>query len=159
MGPLAQVRVPLAYIDTNVFIMGFESPFETAKPVQDLLVALREQPLSAVTSELTLAELLAPNLSPKALAPDERRRLYLDLLIWSNLIELKPVTRDILIETADLRQATPCKLPDAIHVATAVHAKCGLFLSRDKRMRLPAGMMQISPDRSGIDHLMAAWSQ
>ena len=153
------MHVPLVYIDTNVLIIGFESSLETAKPVQELLLALREQPLSAVTSELTLAELLAPIFSPRALAPNERRRLYLDLLMWSNLIELKPVTRDILIETADLRQGTPCKLPDAIHVATAVHAKCGFFLSKDKRMRLPAGMIQISPDRAGIDRLMAVWSR
>jgi predicted nucleic acid-binding protein len=152
------VSAPPVYIDTNVFIIGFESAVEIAKPVQDLLIALRQQPRSAVTSEITLAELLAPVLNPKALDPNQRRRLYVDLLIWSNLIELKPVTRDILMDTADLRQGAPYKLPDAIHVMTAVHAKCGFFLSNDKRMRLPAGMIAMSPDSSSVGRILAAWS-
>lgn len=151
--------VPLVYIDTNVFIAGFESPIHNAKPVQDLLVALRECPRSVVTSELTLAELLAPIDSPKALPANKRRRLYFNLLIWRRLIELRPVARDILIETADLRKVAPHKLPDAIHVVTAIHAKCAFFLSNDRRMRLPAGMTHLSPEPSGIEQFLSVWSQ
>lgn len=153
------MRAPPVYIDTNVFIIGFESPLELAAPVQKLLLAIREKPLSAVTSELTLAELLAPVIRPQALVPSQRRRLYLDLLTGSRLVELRPVTRDILIQTAELREATPCKLPDAIHVTTAVQAKCGFFLSKDRRMRLPPGMIQVGPDHSGVDRILAASSQ
>lgn len=153
------MRAPIVYVDTNVFIIGFESPLEVAKPVQDFLLAIRETTLTAVTSELTLAELLAPVTSPQALVAGQRRRLYLDLLTRSSLIELKPVTRDILIETGELRGAMPCKLPDAIHVATAVQAKCRFFLSKDKRMRLPTGLIQLGPDHSGIDRILTAPSQ
>lgn len=158
-GAISAVSAPLVYIDTNVFIAGFESPAENAKPVQDLLIALRERPGSAVTSELTLAELLAPIASPKALPANKRRRLYFNLLIWSRLIELTPVTRDILIETADLRQVAPHRLPDAIHVVTAIRTKCEYFLSGDRRVRLPVGMIPLSPERSGIDQILSAWSQ
>jgi predicted nucleic acid-binding protein len=153
------VRAPLVYIDTNVFIIAFESPLELATPVQKLLLGIREKLLSAVTSELTLAELLAPIVSPQALVPSQRRRLYLDLLTRSRLVELRPVTRDILIQTAELRETTPCKLPDAIHVTTAVQAKCGFFLSKDRRMQVPPGMTQLGPDHSGVDRILAASSQ
>ncbi|PWB80751.1 MAG: VapC toxin family PIN domain ribonuclease [Methylocystaceae bacterium] len=147
----------LVYLDTNVFIAGFESPASNAEPVQDLLLALREKPGFAVTSELTLAELLAPISRPHVLAPAERRRLYLDLLVGGGMIDLRPVTREILIETADLRRTTRQKLPDAIHVATALHADCRFFMSHDDGMRkLPEGLTRLHPDRAGAASIIEA---
>lgn len=151
------MTIPLVYLDTNVFIAGFESPVSNAKPVQDLLVALRERPRSASTSELTLAELLAPISRPHALEPAERRRLYLDLLVGGSFIDLRPITRNILIETADIRRTARYKLPDAIHVATAIHANCGFFMSHDDGMkRLPEGLNRLQPNRAGVDLLLEA---
>jgi predicted nucleic acid-binding protein len=153
------VPAPLVYVDTNVFITGFESPIEAAKPVQDFLLRLRERPGSAVTSELTLAELLAPVSRPGGLPTPVKRRLYLDLLIWSKMFDLRPITRDILIETADLRRAARHTLPDAIHLVTAIRAQCRYFLSYDNGVRPPQGMERIPPDRPGIDVVLRAWTQ
>jgi len=154
------VTAPFVYIDTNVFIAGFESPIENARPVQDFLRALRERPGIGISSELTLAEILAPVSRPHALPAVKRRRLYFDLLLWSGLIDLRPVTREILIETADLRSVARHKLPDAIHVVTAVHAHCSFFLSHDDGMkRLPQGMRRVRADESGVDEILRALSQ
>jgi predicted nucleic acid-binding protein len=145
------------YVDTNVFIIGFESADDHARAVRDFLSALRKWPGRAVTSELTLAELLAPVSRPRALPESERRRLYLDLLIWSGLIDLYPVSRDVLIEAADLRKVVRHKLPDAIHVVIAARAHCAHFLADDEGLtRLPRGMRRLRADRSGIDEALRA---
>ena len=48
------------YIDTNVFIYAVEGASDTAAPSRRLMEALSERPGTAMTSEITLAELLAP---------------------------------------------------------------------------------------------------
>ena len=87
-------------------------------------------------------------------------RTYLDLLVFSRLVELLPVDRAVLIETADYRavamqEAVPAPdrrnfLPDAIHVVTAIRAGCGTFLARDGRIRLPAEIERLTPDVSTL---------
>ncbi|MGD9540175.1 type II toxin-antitoxin system VapC family toxin [Methylocystis sp.] len=152
------MSAPLVYIDTNAFIKGFEFSAEQAKPVQDLLAALRDSPRFAVTSELTLAELRAPALREDAFPLPVRRPLYLNLLVSSQLIDLRPVTRDVLMDTADLRQAAPHRLLDAIHIVTAVQTGCAYFLTGDRRIRTPAGMSIVYPDQEGVDRILADWS-
>jgi predicted nucleic acid-binding protein len=49
------------YIDTNVFIRAFESAAAANAPLEELFGGLKARPRAAVTSELTLAELLAPS--------------------------------------------------------------------------------------------------
>lgn len=154
------MSTPLVYMDANAFIAGFELPLEQAKPIQDLIEALRGKPRMAVTSELTLAELLAPVSREKAMPLPIKRRLYLSLLVWSHLIDLQPVTRDVLIETADLRHVTPKqRLPDAIHLVTAIQSGCRYFLTGDKRIKPPNGMTLVVPDRGGVDLILNAWSR
>ncbi len=50
------------------------------------------------------------------------------------------VERAILIEAAHLQARLGLRLPDAIHVATAVAAGCDVLLSNDRRLKVPAGM-------------------
>ncbi|MFN6485149.1 MULTISPECIES: type II toxin-antitoxin system VapC family toxin [unclassified Nostoc] len=44
-----------------------------------------------------------------------------------------PVSRQILIEAAQLRASINIKLPDAIHATTALLAQCSTFLINDQR--------------------------
>jgi predicted nucleic acid-binding protein len=144
-------------LDTNVFVIAFETRCEYSLEIEDFFSTLRARPGRAVTSELTLAELLAPVTLPLALPQNMRKKLYLDLLLHSGLIDLRPVSRDILIDTADLRNEAAQKLPDAIHVATAIHAGCNLFLSNDKGVRLPASpIRRARVDRAGISEALEA---
>ncbi len=150
----------LIYLDTNVFITGFEGPAEDAGPVQNLLYALRGRGGVVVSSELTLAELLAPIRRPHSLSAMERRQLYLNVLQRNIAIDLRPITRDILIKTADLRSMGGYKLADAIHIITAVDASCAYFVSNDDRLKqLPTGLGKIRADRTGVDELLRELSQ
>jgi predicted nucleic acid-binding protein len=70
---------------------------------------------------------------------------------------LDPISRDILYETAELRKITPLKLPDAIHLATAIAAHCAFFLSRDRDFkRLPERMELVLPTAEGFSRVLRA---
>lgn len=134
----------LIYLDANVFIYAIEGSGEIADPLRQLFDLFGTRRAIGVTSELTLAEVLAG-------AADVRRRMYLDLIVWSRIFDLQPVTRDVLIETAEYRKHSGMpKLPDAIHVVTAIRAGCRSILSADIRLRLPDGFSLTLPNRDNL---------
>lgn len=144
------------YIDANPIAYAFEGPEELASALKKLFSIFRNRQGLAVTSESTLAEVL-----PKKRTPD---REFLDLLIWSGIFNLRAVTREILIETAryrrvagrelnDGRFAMP-KLPDAIHVVTAIRSDCKIFLSSDLRIKLPDKMTLVQANVGGVAGLI-----
>jgi predicted nucleic acid-binding protein len=145
------------YFDANAFIYAVEGVDEISTLLQSLFAALRHQAGSACTSEFTLAEVL-----PKANAV--QRRSYLALILHSGLFDLLPVTREILIETADYRrnQARPSfevrgsmpKLPDAVHVVSAVHAGCNTFVSFDRGLKLPIGLDRVGREEGHLLQLV-----
>jgi predicted nucleic acid-binding protein len=148
---------PSVYLDSNAFIYFIEGEHVVANRLRPLFELLRNQPGRGATSELTLAEVL-----PKA-RPDIRRS-YLNLIVWSRFFHLEPVTREILIDTADYRRATARtlrdgrtimpKLPDAIHMVTAIQIRCQAVLSADGSLRVPAGMAIFQPSEAGVSQLM-----
>ncbi len=146
------------YLDTNVFVRAFESRPEDVEDLKKVFAFLQQNRNLAVTSELTLAELLAPrwmNDNAPVARSTVKRRFYLNLIVWSGFIDLRPVSRTILIETADLRMRARVKLPDAIHIVTAIEARCAYFMSADRdTRRLPEQMTHFFPEASGIRALM-----
>ena len=149
--------MPLVYLDTSVFIHAFETVGPRTHIVRDFFDELERLRVLAVTSELTLAELLAPIKAAGAMTLDERRDLYLPLFDDGEFIELKPVSRAILLRTATVRQAHPQRLPDAIHIATAIETGCQFFMSPDTdARRLPSLLKWIEPDAAGIDAVLKA---
>jgi predicted nucleic acid-binding protein len=144
------------YFDTNIFIYAVEGSDHIAGRLRALFEKLSRSVNLAVTSELTLAEVL-----PKA--DPIRRRHYLELILHSGLFDLRSVTRGILMETADYRRIAGLsksdmpsvsmpKLPDAIHVVTAIRAGCTRMLSFDRALKLPEGMRRVTLD--GLPHLI-----
>ena len=140
--------VPRLYLDANVFIYAIEGNADVADPLLQLFDRFRAGRGIGVTGELTLAEVL-----PKA--SSVQRRNYLNMIVWSRIFDLRPVSRDILIETAQYREyAGMPKLPDAIHVVTAIHAECRTVLSADSRLKLPVGYSVISPGVENLNRLI-----
>jgi predicted nucleic acid-binding protein len=145
------------YFDANALIYAIQGVDEIASLLHSLFAALRHQARSACTSELTLAEVL-----PKA--NDVQRRSYFILILDSGLVDLLPVTRDILIETADYRRnlerpsfekRIPMpRLPDAIHVITAVRAGCNTLVSFDRGLRLPSGLERVGREEGRLLQLI-----
>ena len=151
---------PLVYVDANPIAYLFEGPQELAAALKELFAIFRRTPGIAVTSELTLAEVL-----PKRKTPD---REFFNLMIWSNIFDLRPITRQILIDTAKYRRAAVIKqpdgsdrmpkLPDAIHVVTAVQAGCTMFLSSDARIKLPDTIKLIPARKPSLETFMREFS-
>lgn len=136
------------YVDSNVFIYAIEGAPDLALLLERLFDRFRLKQGLAVTSELSLAEVL-PN------ATTLQRRQYLNLIVWSRIFELAPVSRDILIETVNYRKAAGMpKLPDAIHVVTAIRSSCSMILSADLRLRLPQGYSPVQPNSSNLSRLI-----
>jgi predicted nucleic acid-binding protein len=150
----------LIYLDTNVFIKAVEGLDEAAAPAKTLIKALRHLRVGiAATSEITFAEVLAPSRQADALPLHVKRRAYLDLLLWSGFVALIPVSRDILIETAALRAMGKFKLPDAIHLVSAVHVRCRFFVSADRDFnKLPEGMERVNCNHDDLPRLLKVLS-
>lgn len=144
-------------MDANVFIAGVEGDEPTGAAVRSLLSILPCTGPRAVTSELTLAEVLAPRGRPPIPIDPELRRDYLDVIVWSGIVTLVPVSRDVLYETVDLRSVHPKKLalPDAIHLVTAIRARCRFFMTADQQLTTPEGMEVVRPDEVGTAEVIA----
>ncbi|WP_158811659.1 type II toxin-antitoxin system VapC family toxin [Beijerinckia sp. L45] len=149
--------MPLVYLDTGVFIHAFEFAGPRPGLFRDFFADLARYPLEAVTSELTLAELLAPIKAAGAMTIEERQDLYLPLFDEGAFIALRPISRTVLLRTAPLRQSHPQRLPDAIHIATAVETGCHFFMAPDTdARRLPPALTWIRPDPDGIATVLKA---
>ncbi len=146
---------PLIYVDANIFIDAIVGVSPLRPPAQRLIHELAERRDIAVTSELSLAEVLV---RVEAQNSFRRKRAYLDLIAWSGVVSLIPVTRDLLISTAKLRATHPTKLrlADAIHLETAIRSRCRVFASSDKGIRPPVGMHRMQPDVDGVDAILKA---
>jgi predicted nucleic acid-binding protein len=140
------------YVDSNVFIYAVEGHPEIADPLEELLDLFRTKPGFAVTSELTLAEVLAR-------ADVVRRRDYIDLIVESGVFRLCSISRDILVETAQYRRTMGMpKLLDSIHVVTAIHSGCRTILSADLRLKVPDGISLVDADSRSLSGLIRGLS-
>ena len=148
---------PIVYLESNVFIYFVEAQIDVSRQLKPLFEAIATRPGSAVTSELTLAEVMAPTSSPSAPPLAVRKRAYLSPIVWNRSILLKPVTRDILYDTVELRRAARLRLPDAIHLATAIQSDCRYFLSSDRDFKaMPQGMTPIRPGHDSLAPVIEA---
>jgi predicted nucleic acid-binding protein len=131
MGPLTAIVGTRLYLDANIVIYAAEGPHLLPNAVREALDRIDRAELSAVTSELTLAEVLVRPLRDRnaVLVDSYRRRLTA-----GPTLDVQPVSRAVLSQAAALRAAqNSIKLPDAIHAATAMLAGCSTFLTNDTR--------------------------
>jgi predicted nucleic acid-binding protein len=123
------------YLDTNVFIETFEGGDDTE--ISRLLASLfasgdRQEPPRFCTSELTLAEVLVKPYRDR----DEALLLrYESLLRSSTWLEVGPIDTQILSGAALLRSYHSIRLPDAVHLSTALHFGCTRILTSDTGMK------------------------
>jgi predicted nucleic acid-binding protein len=157
------------YLDSCILIAAFGT--DTAAPVSEPLLEMigsvgpSDTP-PFVTSELTLAESLV-----RAVRDNDQDRLNsLDNLVTSNAwLDVMPVSRETLWGAASLRAwYAHLKLPDAIHIATAIASDCPHFLTDDQGIRgiyevqsmrtghpfIPRQTATIRPDRTTLDALV-----
>ncbi|NES71238.1 MAG: type II toxin-antitoxin system VapC family toxin [Okeania sp. SIO2D1] len=125
------------YLDTNIFIYAIEGYAQFETELNELFEAFDRGNLQAITSELTLAEVLVKPLI------DNNAKVclaYENAIQSSQVIEVVPINRTILRESARLRSTTNIRLPDAIHAAKAILNGCKTFLTNDKRLEALSGI-------------------
>lgn len=144
------------YFDSNAFIELMEGADAISSPLRSLMVGLRQRGVSIVCSELVLAEVLV---RARARGGPHLHRGYLDLLVFSGAVELQPISRTLLYSVASYRAITGAKVPDAIHVVTAVQCGCPVILTRDDRMKLPDGLTQVRSNDPNIETIVDAHLQ
>lgn len=137
MARLAAILGGTVYLDANIFIYAVEGYAPEEAFLRELFAALEDGRFTAVTSELSLAEVLV---KPFELGREDVAAAYTELLTPSERLAVLPVDRAILSEAARQRATLGMRLPDAIHVATALAAGCELFLTNDRRLKLPPGL-------------------
>lgn len=128
MGKVSTELGQRIYIDTNIVIYAIEGLAHYAAQVQPLLKAMKAAEVFVVTSELTLAETLVGPIKTSNLLIQQTYRSF---LTTTAVLEVVPVSRRILEDAAQLRATTKLKLPDAIHLATALQYQCDSFLTND----------------------------
>ena len=128
MGRVSAELGAKVYLDTNIVIYAIEGFADLANQIQALLQALDDAQIVAVTSELTLAEALIKPLKDQN---QPRQQAYKKFLTPTSVLQVVPISKEILEEAARLRATTKLKLPDAIHLATATLNGCDCFLTND----------------------------
>ena len=123
------------YLDTHVLIYAFEDDPKFGPVARDVLQAAVAASLLPVTSALTIAEVLVVPIRKRDTAAIA---LYEAFLGDAEKIEVVPIDTSVLRSAAELRASTKLKLPDAIHVATALRHGCTAFVSEDRRIKPPA---------------------
>lgn len=131
MGLLKAIGGGPAALDTAAFIYLIDE-HETYLPiVEPVFAAIDGRRLAAVTSTLTLLEVLVV---PLRHADVVLARRYEALLAGSRGLELADVSRAVLRDAAALRAATGLRTPDAIQIATALQRGCTAFVTNDREL-------------------------
>ncbi|MCE7030742.1 type II toxin-antitoxin system VapC family toxin [Jiella avicenniae] len=126
------------YVDTNILIAFVE---KNHAEVMKLFELSARGHFDLLTSQLSLAEVMV---RPLAAAREDLVRAYRALLTRPLAVRTIPITTDVLMRSASVRAENGGKLPDAIHVATALETGCKSILSSDQRLRFPASLTRIS---------------
>jgi len=126
---MVSLRGQRAYLDTSTVIYAFEGASKFANLQPGLLDLLDDELMTAVTSELTLLEVLT---GPRKAGNLLLETTYRDFLTPSPVTLTEAIDNSVLEKALDLRAQHGLKTPDAIHIATGLLAGCRLFVTRDQ---------------------------
>lgn len=131
MGLLKDLGEGPVALDTSIFLYFIEEHPLYLPLVEPLFEAIDAGKLEAVTSSLTLLEVLVIPFRFSNAALIER---YETLLTKSQGLRLVDLDRDFLRAVAQVRASTRAKTPDAMQLAAAMAAGCPVFLTNDDRI-------------------------
>ena len=137
MGELNSQLGRRVYLDTNIIIYAVEGYETHAARIKFVLRGMTTGEITAVTSDLTVAEVLV---KPKRDANRALEDAYQQFLLPTKSFRNSPVSRQILEAAAGIRAQSALKLPDAIHFASAIDQGCDSFLTNDDRFKSMTGI-------------------
>jgi predicted nucleic acid-binding protein len=111
---MPEVQPQRIYFDANVFIYAMETDDERGMLARRWVMQIDRREIQAVTSELTLGEVL-----PHPVAANDRDLAegYHRLLRNRTTLMVIPVSRSLILEAVNIRAQLKAELPDAIHIA------------------------------------------
>jgi predicted nucleic acid-binding protein len=152
MGPPVTAALPRVYLDANVFITAFEQTGARSDHAWWILEAVEEGEIAGATSEISLAEVLV---KPMERGATDLASAYDKMIATGPNFEVLPVRRDILTTAAGIRAGRPSvRLPDALHIASAMALGCTFFVTEDRRLRVPEGMKLLGVDPFTLDDVL-----
>lgn len=143
MGAVSEAGRERFYLDSNTIIAIVERQSAFTPAQERFLKAVDAGEIRVFSSGVALAEYLV-----KPIRDGDRVRLGALLRFFEDerTLPLVPADRGIFVRAAELRALDYLQLPDAIHVACAIRAGCDVFLSADRRLRMPDTMRRIAFD-------------
>lgn len=137
MGELNSQLGRRVYLDTNIIIYAVEGYETHAARIKFILGGMTDGEITALTSDLTVAEVLV---KPKRDANRKLEEAYRQFLLSTESFRNSAVSREILEAAAGIRATSALKLPDAIHFASAINQHCDSFLTNDDRFETMTGI-------------------
>ncbi len=131
---LSSISKGIFYLDANAFIYALEAHPEFVGQVTALFEVIAATGSTSVTSELTLAECLVKPFEKQDVGSQMQ---YEQHISPSEALLVIPVSRQILKDAAQLRAFFKNKLPDTIHLITALTSGCTYFVTNDDRIKFP----------------------
>lgn len=122
-------RYKLVGLDTNIFVYYFERHPRFGPRTKTIFDLLSQNKLTAVTSLISLTELLSVPASATKI--EGLKNLFLSTPNL-NSIELNQI---IALGAAKIRRDYSFRLPDSIQLATALHTKAQVFITNDRRLK------------------------
>lgn len=143
MGWVERLEGHIVALDTSPIISFITQEAPYAEMLQSLFAAIAQGKIQAITSTVTLVEVLVRPLREKnsALAAQ-----YQDILIHSENLTVYPLSPEIAHAAAELRATLNLRTPDAIQVATARVNGADTFITNDVRLRVPEGLTRLILD-------------
>lgn len=131
-----------SYLDSNVLIYGFEGQRGAVRRgVGTLLRDIHLGRLRGYTSLITRAEVLV---YPLRHSLPELANRYRALLSGEGALVVQTMDQRTVDRAAELRAEYPVlRLPDALHLATALRSRCRSFITADKRLTAASGRIEV----------------
>ena len=124
--------LPLLGVDSMVFVYHLEGNRDFGPAAGALLEAAELGRCRLAASALALLEILVV---PQRMGRTDLCRRYRDLLESFPNLDFHELDLDIAEKAAELRARYDPRMPDAIHLATALAAAAESFASEDRRLR------------------------
>jgi predicted nucleic acid-binding protein len=132
VGSLSLPASGCVYVDTQIIVYTVERHPDFAPLLLPLWEAVQSSRLTAITSELTILEMLVLPLRHN----DHAIVKAFDEFIRQPGFSTVPITHSVLRRGAQLRSAsTRLRTPDAIHAATASLNECSMLMTNDAGFR------------------------
>jgi predicted nucleic acid-binding protein len=93
---------------------------------------LKSPEVFGFTSIITLIEVC---IYPQRQGRTDLVSTYENALLHSQQVQMLPVDVEIARQTVNLRAAYNLRIPDALHLATAIRAEATLFVTNDRRLQ------------------------